>query len=78
MEVLNTYQELSKREFIPNDHIATIYMGMGASEKAFEYFENNNDDRSGWFLHLKVDPMFDPLRSDPRFQSLLNKVNFPE
>jgi len=38
-------------------------------------YEDHDDDA---LLDLKVDPMFDPLRSDPKFQGILRRMNFPQ
>jgi len=77
-EILKYYLELSKEEFIWPGSIAVIYIGLGEKDKAFEWLEKSYEQREGWMTHLKVDPMFDSLRSDPRFQDLLKRVNFPD
>lgn len=38
-----------------------------------EFFE----ERSGWIISIGIEPVFDPIRSDPRFVQLLQKFNFP-
>ena len=43
-------------------------------QEAMHWLEKAFQERSGWMLHLKVDPRLDPLRSDPRFQGLLRRV----
>jgi len=55
-------------------HIAEIYTGLGDKEKAFEWLHKAFDERSDQLLNLKVDPIFDSLRSDSRFTKLLKKV----
>ena len=47
-------------------------------EQAFEWLEKAYEERDDWFIGLKVSPMFDGLRSDPRFQDLLERMNFPD
>jgi hypothetical protein len=42
-----------------------------------ERLEKAYEERSWWMPYLSVDAAFDPLRSDPRFQDLLRRVNFP-
>jgi len=39
--------------------------------------EQAYQDRSFWMAFLKVDPEMDSLRSDPRFQDLMRRMNFP-
>ncbi len=40
--------------------------------------EQGYKNRDQWMLYLKVDPHMDDLRSDPRFQDLLRRMNFPQ
>ena len=54
--------------------MARIYAGLGEKDKAFEWLEKGYEDRSHR-LRIKVDPPFDPLRSDPRFADLLRRMN---
>ena len=52
---------------------------MGTDEyKAFELLEKAYEDHDVGMLWLKVEPLFDPLRSDPRWQEMLDKVGFPD
>jgi tetratricopeptide (TPR) repeat protein len=78
LEILNYYLELSKKEFVWPASIAFIYIGLGEKDKAFEWLEKTYEQREAWLDQLKVDPMFDSLRSDPRFQDLLERMNFPD
>jgi len=61
----------------PHD-LAIIYAGRGDRDRAFEWLEKAYEDHSWLMLYLKVDPFFDPLRSDPRFQGLLHRMGFPQ
>jgi hypothetical protein len=51
---------------------------LGESGKAVRLLEEAVEERSSWLVFLDVDPRFDPLRSDPRFQALLHKMSFPQ
>jgi TolB-like protein/Tfp pilus assembly protein PilF len=55
--------------------VALIHMALDDKEKAFEWLERSYKDRDLWLLFIKVDPLFDSLRSDPRFKELLKKIN---
>jgi len=77
-EILNYYLDRSKKEFVPLSHFALIYIALGEKDKAFEWLEKSYAQREGMMLHLKVDPRLDNLRSDPRFQDLLERINFPD
>ena len=77
-EILDYYLELSKKEFVAPAFIAFIYIGLGEKDKAFEWLEKTYEQREAWIDLLKVSPRFDSLRSDPRFQDLVERMNFPD
>ena len=58
--------------------IALVYASLGDKDQAFECLEKAYEERNAWLVALRVDPMFDPLRSDPRFQDLVRRMNFPQ
>jgi TolB-like protein/lipoprotein NlpI len=57
--------------------VAIICAGLGEKDRAFEWLERAYQVRDKAMCFLKVDPPLDPLRSDPRFQDLLRRMNFP-
>jgi len=57
--------------------VALIHAGLGDKDRAFEWLERAYQVRDKGMSFLKVDPPLDPLRSDPRFQDLLRRMNFP-
>jgi TolB-like protein/Flp pilus assembly protein TadD len=57
--------------------IAAVYVVLGDKNQAFVQLEQAYADRSFFMDFLKVDPELDSLRSDPRFQDLLRRVNLP-
>ncbi len=59
-------------------NIAAIYSGLGEKDTAFEWLEKAYDDRNSELARLKWWPQTVPLRADPRFKSLLKRMNLPE
>jgi TolB-like protein/tetratricopeptide (TPR) repeat protein len=57
--------------------IATLYAATGESDKAMDLLERGYTQHDGSLQQLKVDPRLDNLRSNPRFQALVRKMNFP-
>jgi eukaryotic-like serine/threonine-protein kinase len=78
-KALDQFNELSKKRYLPARDWAIVYAGLGEKDKAFEWLEKAYAERSlgGPFLTLgiKVEPLYDPLRSDPRFADLLRRMN---
>lgn len=51
--------------------IARIHLGLGEIDNVFEWLHKGIEERSYWIIFLKMDPLYDELRSDPRFRELL-------
>lgn len=67
----------SKKQYVSPFYVAIVYLGLGKNELAMNWLQKAYADRSNGLVFLKVEPELDPLRSDPRFISLLRKLNFP-
>jgi serine/threonine-protein kinase len=49
----------------------TLCLGLGRYDEALDWAQRSIDERRGWFAYAKVNPIFDPVRSHPRFQSMV-------
>lgn len=75
-KVLDKLAELSKRQYISAVWRAKIYSGLEDKDMAFEWLEKAYGDRSVVSVgYIKPNPMFDPIRSDPRYADLLRRTN---
>jgi tetratricopeptide (TPR) repeat protein len=72
--LLQQMNERAQRNYVPSFDIAIIYAGLGQKDQALLWLEKGCQERSAWMVWLKVDPRFDFVRSDPRFQDLLRRV----
>jgi serine/threonine protein kinase/Tfp pilus assembly protein PilF len=57
-------------------HLAWVQAGFGDPEQSLNWLNKAYEARSIWFCYLKIDPLFDFLRSDPRFIKLMDKIGF--
>jgi serine/threonine-protein kinase len=53
---------------------AMLHLALGDLERALDWAERAYADRRGWLAYLKVNPLLDPLRQEPRFQTLVKKM----
>jgi tetratricopeptide (TPR) repeat protein len=74
MRLLDELKESSKQGYFSPYDVAVVYTALGEKDQAFEWLQQAYEERSGALTHLKVDPRFDSLRLDPRFQDLLRRV----
>ena len=56
--------------------VAAVYLALGDKDQAIQWLTKEYEDKGNWMNQLKVDPVMDPLRSDPRFQALMRKMKF--
>ena len=64
------------RRYVDSSKLVMAYVGMGDKEQALRWLEEGFSERSTALVWLKVDPAYDTLRSEPRFQALLSKLRF--
>jgi DNA-binding winged helix-turn-helix (wHTH) protein/Tfp pilus assembly protein PilF len=69
---------ISRQRYVPPYDIALVHVGLGRKQQALDWLERGYQERSRWMDTLSVSPHFDPLRSEPRFQSLLHRLGLPQ
>jgi adenylate cyclase len=75
-DVLNHLREQMREQFVSAAFLATVHIGLGEVDEAFAALEEAAAQHSYYAGWWKLDPELDPLRSDPRFTALLEKVGF--
>jgi TolB-like protein/Tfp pilus assembly protein PilF len=73
-EILRAFLREYRPDSFPAVAIAEIYIGLGNKDQAFDWLHRAIDQKD-WTVFLKSDPLFDSLRSDPRFSELLRRVH---
>jgi tetratricopeptide (TPR) repeat protein len=61
--------------YVPAERLAAIYASLGELHLAFEWAEKSFTQRDPFLVWINVNPLFDALRSDARYQELLRKMN---
>lgn len=78
MKLLTELKSPSKRNYVFPSSVALIYAGLGEKDRALEWLEKGYREHDAGLVYLKIEPGFDPLRSDPRFKDLVRRVGLPE
>jgi len=73
-KLLQELLALSKHSYVPPHAMVHVYLGLGDADKVFEWLEKSYQERSNSLLWLGTGALFDPVRSDPRFDMYLRKV----
>lgn len=73
-KILDQLKDRSTQTYVQPMWKAVIHIGLGEKNQAFDWLQRAYEDRSVWLVYLKVDPFFNPVRSDARFIELLNRV----
>lgn len=74
VRILHDLEVISRTKYVASHDIAAIYAGLGERSKALGWLNKAYDERSHTVLQLGVEPEFDSLRSDARFQDLLHRA----
>ena len=73
-DLLKKLLTLSEREYVPAMAFSIAYMGLGDMDKSFDWLDKCFEERDSRLFWLSVVPLFQPLRSDPRFKLLLRRL----
>jgi serine/threonine-protein kinase len=73
-QILRELEEMAKRQYVSSTAFADIHLGLGEKEKALDWLEKSYQDQESACWYLKVDPIYDSVRSEPRFQAILKKI----
>ncbi len=76
--VLQFLYNKSRSTYIQPAMIAAVHVGLGETDAALELLERAYEDRDTWMETLTVDPMWDPLRDEPRFSRLVQKMGLSD
>ncbi len=77
-KILQPLEADSPRHYVSACDIAAVYAALGKAKDAFAWLEKAIEERSPRLVELTLDPIFDPLRSDPRFDGLVRRVGLPQ
>jgi TolB-like protein/DNA-binding winged helix-turn-helix (wHTH) protein/tetratricopeptide (TPR) repeat protein len=75
--VARKLEQLSRTRYVSPAYIALVYAGLGDRTQFFVWLEKSYQERSPLIIRMRVEPMLDPFRADPRFQQILRRVGFP-
>lgn len=67
-------ENMRGQRYVAALYIAMIWTGLGEKDRAFQWLDQAYDEDCEYLVYLPTEPMADPLRSDPRFAQLLQKL----
>jgi tetratricopeptide (TPR) repeat protein len=76
MATLGELKKVSAGGEVAPFNLALAYLGLGDRTRAVDYLEQAYAASSEFLVWLKIDRIYDPLRSDPRFMALMKRLNF--
>jgi predicted Zn-dependent protease len=77
LRLLEEVKHSAPEEYVSPFDVAMIYSGLGEKDKAIDWLEKALAERSYQMSSIKVEPRLDSLRSEPRFEKILESMNFP-
>jgi serine/threonine-protein kinase len=77
-QVREELSKLLRKRYVPPYRISLIYIMLNQKDEALKFLEKAFEERSHRVLWLRIDPAVDPLRSDPRFAQLIDRIPFPQ
>jgi tetratricopeptide (TPR) repeat protein len=74
LKILDELPELAKQKYVQPHHMAVIYSGLGDKDNAFHWLNKAVADRTSTITNIKVWPIFDSVRDDPRYEDLVRRL----
>ena len=77
-QILQQLAESAKERYTPALAFAVVHVGLGEKDQALSWLEKAYEERFNRLAYLRREPVWDPLRADPRFTDLLRRINLPQ
>src|SRR6476660_798295 len=77
-QILRELEEMAKRQYVNSTAFADIHLGLGEKERALDWLEKAYEQQESACWYLTVDPIYDSVRKEPRFQAILKKVGLDQ
>jgi tetratricopeptide (TPR) repeat protein len=74
LRLIEEAKALSRKQYVSPVSLAQAYIGLGDKDQAFAWLDRGFEERDTVMTSLRVEPAFDPIRSDPRFAALLKRM----
>jgi len=74
VSMLRELEALAQRQYVSPVAFATIHLGLENKDAALTWAERAYDERRGWLAYLNVNPIMDPIRGEPRFEKLVDRM----
>ncbi len=74
LTLLDELNAAAQQAYVPPISWVMLYLGLGDVDHAFEWLDKAAEARDALLYYLKVGPIYDPLRSDPRYADLLHRI----
>ena len=78
LALLEEFNQAAEQGYVPPISWVMLYLGIGDKEKAFEWLAKAADVRDVLLCYLKVGPIYDSIRSDPRYEALLLRMGLAD
>jgi Flp pilus assembly protein TadD len=73
-KAIRILKQSQRSKYVPDLYVAAVYVGLGDKGEALRHLDLAYDQKVDRLVYLNVEPLADPLRSDPRFAQLLKKI----
>ena len=77
LKVLDTMNAMAGQHFVTAYAPALVYLGLGDRSQTLQWLERSYEERASWMIWLLKDPRWDPMRGDPQFEAIVDRVGFP-
>jgi tetratricopeptide (TPR) repeat protein len=71
---LEALRDTARSRYVSPVDFARIHLALGDGDGAFGWLEKAYEERRGWLAYLRIEPLLDPIRSDPRFSELVRRM----